>query len=404
MHSLPILNVPSPIGAEAAGREYVVVVGVTAQQKVAWVRSAEPGREWELPGGAMRPGESTLEAAAREFGEETGWRLEGAVDAAQIRNLVEGGHREHSRAHVVAGSIVAESDPGSGPDSSISERALMSAVPVDSTFDRDWMAQLVQIGLERVGSRDNHALWSKAAAQYDEQTEISESEVHYGPLLPGESALKLLPEIEGSRVLDLGCGAGHNLRALQHAGAASGLGIDFSGEQIRRARERLHDSRFELVNDDVTKFAFEQRGPFDLAISVFSIAFVPQPAGLLRRVADCLAPGGVLIISTDHPCRIGAWRDGALHVTDWYADRTRRRLWEAPGAESVPFLHYVHDLSSLIGGIARAGLSIESLHEPPALAIPDLDRAPYRAPYYVARHEELARIPYTMILKARRGR
>src|SRR3546814_16354448 len=43
--------------------------------------------------------------------------------------------------------------------------------------------------------------------------------VTYGPDVPREDTLKLLGNVEGKRILDLGCGAGHNAIALDKQGA-----------------------------------------------------------------------------------------------------------------------------------------------------------------------------------------
>ena len=64
----------------------------------------------------------------------------------------------------------------------------------------------------------------------------------------------LMPTIHGfcallserPRVLDLGCGAGYESRRLASVGAQV-LGVDFSEENIRIARERTPQCRFEVL-------------------------------------------------------------------------------------------------------------------------------------------------------------
>ena len=48
---------------------------------------------------------------------------------------------------------------------------------------------------------------------YEQTWELSEQEVHYGWLAPGENTLKLVEGIclQGANVLDVGCGLGQNL-------------------------------------------------------------------------------------------------------------------------------------------------------------------------------------------------
>jgi SAM-dependent methyltransferase len=284
-------------------------------------------------------------------------------------------------------------------NSEVTECAVMTSSPQDSTFGQDWNDQLIKIGRNRLTSTINQQMWSRAACSYNDHVEISNRDVHYGPLIAGESALRLLPSIRNSRVLDLGCGAGHNLAALSHAGASSGLGIDFSGDQAKQARARLPGT-FQVVEADITVYDFAAAGPFDLALSVFSVPFVPDLTALLGAAARSLRRGGTLLLSTNHPCR------SIEPPTDRAAEpRCRsgvRRLWSFPGLPLLPFFHYLHDLPTIISALANAGLVVEAIVEPRALPMAQLAAAPYQSAYYVSRHEELSRAPYTLILKARK--
>jgi 8-oxo-dGTP diphosphatase len=68
--------------AEAEGRRCVVAALITDAGRVfvhrrGWDRSFLPGG-WDLVGGHVEPGETLIEALAREITEETGWRLAGS--------------------------------------------------------------------------------------------------------------------------------------------------------------------------------------------------------------------------------------------------------------------------------------------------------------------------------------
>ena len=52
----------------------------------------------------------------------------------------------------------------------------------------------------------------------------------------------LLPELPGSRVLDLGCGFGWFCRWVRQQGAVHVLGIDISEKMLARARATIEDS------------------------------------------------------------------------------------------------------------------------------------------------------------------
>src|SRR6185436_5933856 len=86
---------------------------------------------------------------------------------------------------------------------------------------------------------------------------------------------ELTPE---ARVLDLGCGCGVPLtKAL--AEAANVVGVDFSGVQLRRARQLLPPAAA-LLRADMTALEFKP-GAFRAVVAAYSIIHVPlecQPA------------------------------------------------------------------------------------------------------------------------------
>ena len=52
---------------------------------------------------------------------------------------------------------------------------------------------------------------------------------------------KLLPDFEGKRVLDLGCGYGWHCKYAAEQGAASVLGVDLSHKMLEMAKEKNAD-------------------------------------------------------------------------------------------------------------------------------------------------------------------
>lgn len=87
----------------------------------------------------------------------------------------------------------------------------------------------------------------------------------------------------GSRVLELGCGAGDLLAAVD---PGEGIGIDFSLEMVRRAARRHPTLRFVCADGH----DLPVRGPFDVVILSDLVNDVWDVQGLLEAIAACATP------------------------------------------------------------------------------------------------------------------
>jgi len=100
---------------------------------------------------------------------------------------------------------------------------------------------------------------------------------------------------KGSRVLDAGCGPGLVAEGFLDAGCEV-LGVDLSGEMIRRARERC--ARFGERARFEQKSLHDLRGePLDAALSRNVLHHVEDPAAFVRAQVALLRKGGVLLAS-----------------------------------------------------------------------------------------------------------
>ncbi|GAH11994.1 unnamed protein product, partial [marine sediment metagenome] len=77
--------------------------------------------------------------------------------------------------------------------------------------------------------------WNMDALKYQKREKISTDHVHYGPNCPYEKDLNLLGDVQGKKIVELGCGGGQCSIALTKRGAIC-TGIDLSDEQIKYAK------------------------------------------------------------------------------------------------------------------------------------------------------------------------
>ena len=125
----------------------------------------------------------------------------------------------------------------------------------------------------------------------------------------------------GSRVLDLGCGAGTPVTALL-AQSHRVTGVDFSPEQVRRAR--INAPSATIVEADLMAVDFASES-FDAVVSFYAIFHLPREEhpDLLRRIHGWLAPGGLLLATVSHFRESAYTQDGFFGVTMYWSNWSR---------------------------------------------------------------------------------
>ena len=118
------------------------------------------------------------------------------------------------------------------------------------------------------------------------------------------------------RLLDVGCGGGSLLGKYRDLGwSVKGVELDAKACEAARARglEVHHGMIFDAPYDT---------GSFDMIVLGHVIEHVLDPAGFLRRCAEYLAPGGLLVLATPNARALGF----QLYGTCWYPLDAPRHL------------------------------------------------------------------------------
>ena len=123
-----------------------------------------------------------------------------------------------------------------------------------------------------------------------------------GPGLPTETDLRLLGNLEGKRVLDLGCGAGAAAIAFAKAGAKV-IAVDPSAEQLEVARQAAEaaEVKVELQQASPAELAFVRGDGIDVAYSAYALAEVPDLDRVFRQVHRVLKQEGRSCSRCPHP-------------------------------------------------------------------------------------------------------
>ena len=104
---------------------------------------------------------------------------------------------------------------------------------------------------------------------------------------------KMLPDFQGKRVLDLGCGFGwHCQYAIEH-GAVHALGIDLSHKMLEEATKRNNSPRIEYKCMAIEDFDYTPES-YDIVISSLTFHYLELFPDICKKVHRCLTPGGSL--------------------------------------------------------------------------------------------------------------
>lgn len=96
---------------------------------------------------------------------------------------------------------------------------------------------------------------------------------------------------DGARLLDVGCGTGHQLEAFRQRGFVA-AGVDGSEAMLEHARARNPGA--DLRRADVERLPFGD-AEFDYAVCIEVLRYLPDPTACVREMARVLRPGGVCL-------------------------------------------------------------------------------------------------------------
>src|SRR5262245_2796207 len=189
--------------------------------------------------------------------------------------------------------------------------------------------------------------------------------VRYGPGLPPESELKLLGQVSGRRLLDLGCGAGAGSVALAKAGARV-IAVDDQAANLAATRDRAEREgvRVEARHGPLAELAFVRADTIDAAVSAYGLAAVDDLDRVFRQVHRVLRTERPFVFSLPHPAFVMLDPAGAEPVLrrPWWD--TSPVTWSVDAGRDDP--DRTVTLSGLFAGLARAGFAVDTLLEPQA--------------------------------------
>jgi len=102
---------------------------------------------------------------------------------------------------------------------------------------------------------------------------------------------------KSGKVLEVGVGTG--LALPFYSGGVQVTGIDFSGEMLAKARDRVSEDDLtnveRLLQMDARKLEFDDNS-FDFVVAMHVLSVVPEPERVMAEIARVCKPGGEVII------------------------------------------------------------------------------------------------------------
>jgi len=239
--------------------------------------------------------------------------------------------------------------------------------------------------------------WKNIVEEYQSETKISCDDFHYGPLIPGDKQLKLLPEnLKDLNCLEIACGGAQNSIYLAKNGAKC-TAFDSSAGQIsyaeKLAKENSVKIDFKTMSMDDINLPSTS---FDLIHSSYSLNFASDLNDIVAKSSELLKKDGVLLFSMPHSLFSGEFLelddDYGLFIMQYFRIPPDLRF-DHDGNETARSCFY--SLDKISGVLAENNFLIERICEPEIC-----DNPPYTSKLWEEYRPQTLRFPGTIIIKA----
>lgn len=177
----------------------------------------------------------------------------------------------------------------------------------------------------------------------------------------------LFPDVQGKRVLDLGCGYGWHCKYAVQMGACQVLGIDSSRKMIERAEAQNFHEKIEYRICSLDEYDYPEN-TYDLVISNLVLHYIEDLEGIYKKVSRTLKKGGCFLFNIEHPVFTAGINQ------DWiYGEDGKIRYWAIdnyyyPGKRDTDFLgqrvvKQHHTLTQILNPLLQNGFEITAIEE-----------------------------------------
>lgn len=144
----------------------------------------------------------------------------------------------------------------------------------------------------------NKNYWKNISQEYDKNVGEKGDIRHEKIINP--VVFNLLGNLSGKTVFDAGCGNGYLTRIMAKT-AQKVVGIDFTKELIKRAKQKESSSNIEFIEGNLEQLPFSENS-FDVILCNMVLMDVERIDKVINEFHRVLKPLGIVIISLIHPC------------------------------------------------------------------------------------------------------
>lgn len=183
---------------------------------------------------------------------------------------------------------------------------------------------------------------------YDRWASIYDSDGN--PLIALEEPVikRLLGDVKGLKVVDVGCGTGRHALKLAEEGAEV-IAADFSEGMIQTAQKKARAGSVQFVNHDVTKPLPFSDSMFDRVLCCLVLEHIQNLEPFFRELGRICRKEGYIVISAMHPAM-------------WLKGQSARFTDPESGKELRP-RSYPQQISDYVMHAMRSGLLVDYMSE-----------------------------------------
>ncbi|MBI4163878.1 MAG: class I SAM-dependent methyltransferase [Candidatus Aenigmarchaeota archaeon] len=207
--------------------------------------------------------------------------------------------------------------------------------------------------------------WNEASKSYQESSQIETKSAHYGPYAPNENKYRMLGNVKGKRILEIGCGGGQCSIAFAKQGAKC-TGLDLSSDQLKHAEDLAKKNKVSVKfqKHDIQSLGGFRSNYYDIVFSAFALQYIPDLTRCFKEIFRVLRKGGLFAFSFEHPFY------SSISTVTFRVDKNYNKSEKIKEIETWPdgskhtFVAYRRKVSEIFGSLLKAGFSIENIIEP----------------------------------------